>query len=227
MSMDAKDGAGIVEAGPLPDDLAALVRVSAELARGVDGAVEEALVAATVAADPVEVEETILQSYLFLGYPAALNGFAVWRRVSGLPSPSGPEATGEFDPEWESRGERVCGAVYGGQYPRLRRNIRSLRTEMERWMVTEGYGKVIGRPGLDLARRECCISAILAVQGVERQLYSHLRGALQVGARPEVVHAALELALESARPDRAERARKTWARVVDRGPATEASDRVR
>lgn len=222
------DGAEESPAGlGLPDDLAAIVRVSAELAKGPEGALDEAMRWAAEVADPVEVEEAILQSYLFLGYPASLNGFAVWRRVTGRRAPQGPEGSGEYDAAWADRGERVCGAVYGGQYPRLRENIRSLRPEMERWMVIEGYGKVIGRPGLDLARRECCIAAILAVQGVERQLYSHLRGALQVGAPSRVVEAALELALDGVRSDRVERARATWTRVTGRSDSVETGGRVR
>jgi 4-carboxymuconolactone decarboxylase len=47
---------------------------------------------------------------------------------------------------WRARGQEVCRAVYGGQYPRLRENVRDLHPDMERWMVEEGYGKVLGRP---------------------------------------------------------------------------------
>ncbi len=58
-------------------------------------------------------------------------------------------------------------------------------------MVVEGYGKVLGRPGLSLMMRELCIVAILAVTGASKQLYAHLRGALNVGATPADVDAAL------------------------------------
>jgi hypothetical protein len=51
-------------------------------------------------------------------------------------------------------------------------------------MIVEGYGKVLGRPGLDAGDvRELCIVALLAVAGRAAQLYSHLRGALNAGAR--------------------------------------------
>ena len=49
-------------------------------------------------------------------------------------------------------------------------------------MLAEGYGKVLGRPGLALEVRELCIVAILAGQDAAPQLYAHLRGALNVGA---------------------------------------------
>ena len=42
------------------------------------------------------VEEVLLQGYLFLGYPTALNAIALWRQLSGrLPSP--PE-----EDDWET-----------------------------------------------------------------------------------------------------------------------------
>jgi len=169
-----------------------LVEISAALSARNEEAVDDALRAAVEARlDPVAVEETILQSYLFLGYPAALNGFGRWRAISGRP----PAAPTVDDLEvWEERGEKVCGTVYGHRYPSLRENIRKLHPDMERWMVLEGYGKVLGRPGLPLVTREYCIVAILAVQGVERQLHSHLRGALHAGGDGGALDSVLEIA---------------------------------
>jgi 4-carboxymuconolactone decarboxylase len=60
-------------------------------------------------------------------------------------------------------------------------------------MVTEGYGKTIGRPGLDLARRELGTVVQVAIQGAERQLHSHLRGALNAGASQAAISETLEL----------------------------------
>jgi 4-carboxymuconolactone decarboxylase len=169
-----------------------LVEISAALSARDGEAVEEALRAAVDRRlDPVAVEETILQSYLFLGYPAALNGFGRWRAISGRPP---AEPTVDDPALWEDRGERVCGTVYGHRYPSLRENIRKLHPDMERWMVLEGYGKVLGRPGLPLVTREYCIVAILAVQGVERQLHSHLRGALHAGGDAAALGSVLEIA---------------------------------
>jgi len=52
---------------------------------------------------------------------------------------------------------------------------------------------VIGRPGLDLKRRELATVAAIAVLGTAQQLHSHLRGALNTGASVEQVEAVLEL----------------------------------
>ena len=54
-------------------------------------------------------------------------------------------------------------------------------------MITEGYGKVLSRPGLDLERRELCIVAACAATEQDRQLHSHLHGALNVGVAPDAI----------------------------------------
>ena len=36
---------------------------------------------------PMAIDELILQSYLFAGFPRALNAARMWRRVSGEPAP--------------------------------------------------------------------------------------------------------------------------------------------
>ena len=107
--------------------------------------------------------------------------------------------------------------MYGGQYRRLRDNVRRLHPDMERWMVEEGYGKVLGRPGLSVQDRELCIVAQLVVLDVPLQLYSHLRGALNVGAGESAVEAALQVGLEYAEPAARTRAHETWQAV--RAPA--------
>jgi 4-carboxymuconolactone decarboxylase len=211
----------------------ALVRLSAALAGGgrargpvgldeePDAALDETLDEAHTHCDALEVEEALLQSYLFLGYPTALNALARWReRVNADASPAGqasPAAPGDWA-SWIARGEEVCATVYGGQYARLRDHVRRLHPDLETWMVAEGYGKVLGRPGLALDRRELCVVAILAVGGepLHRQLYAHLRGALNAGASSAGVEAALAVALEAAPPTARVGAREVWQRVLAR-----------
>jgi len=189
--------------------------------------VRDAVRSARTVAGATAVEESLLQSYLFLGYPTALNALRVLRSIEEEESGTGEgkpgrEGTGEAPdatwPEWARRGAELCETVYGGAYGRLRANVRRLHPAMERWMVTEGYGKVLGRDGLGLGARELCIVATLAVSGWSVQLHSHLRGAIHAGVHPGTVGRALELALQVGRPTReeADEARRRWARVLDR-----------
>lgn len=197
--------------GPaLEAETRALVAVSAALAARDDDGLERALERAREEADPRAVEEALLQSYLFLGYPVALDGFDRWREISGREAP-GPSPA-EWD-AWGERGRRVCQVIYGDQYERLRENVRHLHPEMERWMLTEGYGKVLGRPGLALPARELCVVALLAVQRSPVQLYSHLRGALNAGASADAVDEALRVASGYMDDGGRSAARSTWERV--------------
>jgi 4-carboxymuconolactone decarboxylase len=189
---------------------AALLRLSAALGTRHAGAIHAEMEVAREEADARAVEEVILQAHLFVGFPDTLNALATWREVSGLPAPA---ASDEDPAEWTARGERVCAAVYGANYAKLRENVRGLHPDVDGWMVTGGYGRVIGRPGLDLATRELCLVALLAVWKVPRQLHSHLRGALNTGATVEDVDAAVEIACGFLEPDEAAAVHALWGDI--------------
>lgn len=210
-------GGSSAPSGGLDRGLEALVRLSAAIALGADQELGPFLAKAAEAADPTEVEEALLQSYLFLGYPAALNALARWREVSGRPAPARlPGSWGV----WEERGEQTCGVVYGDAYGALRERIGELSPEMDGWMVVEGYGRVLGREGLLLWRRECCIAAILMVLGTVPQLRSHLRGALRTGTPPETLEAVVEDVLGLVPRERRDRAVSVWTEVRSRWEQT-------
>lgn len=171
--------------------------------------------AAQAELDPVWVEELILQSYLFAGFPRALNAAREWRKMSGRPAPVADAEAGDTTNQarWRERGEATCAAVYGDTYDRLRRNIRELHPALDAWMIVDGYGKVLGRPGLDLRRRELCIVAVCAVLEQDRQLHAHLHGALNVGATSEEVGDTLRIASRFVTAEASNRFAHLWARV--------------
>ena len=197
----------------MDDARLALVRVSAALSHGSTADLRTALREAVDVADAEQVEEVLLQGYLFAGYPAALNAFRLWRETSGRAAPAPVVDDAE---RWAKRGEEVFRVVYGDQADRLRENVAALHPDLERWALLEGYGKVLGRPGLDLATRELCVAALLASLDAEPQLYAHLRGALNAGASEEDVDDALREAAREMSPERARAARDVWIRVRDR-----------
>jgi 4-carboxymuconolactone decarboxylase len=116
----------------------------------------------------------------------------MWRAASGVRAPLDDEGASAGDiKEWERMGEETCATVYGSSYEMLRRNVRELHPALDAWMVTDGYGKVLSRSALDLKRRELCVVAACAAAGQQRQLHSHLHGALNCGASPEEISATL------------------------------------
>ena len=177
----------------LDDATRVLVQLSAAIAASDEATVRYWLGEADRAVPPVHVEELLLQSYLFCGFPRTLNAAREWRRVSQRLAPDSDEAEDvALADEWRRRGEQTCALVYGSMYERLRLNVRDLHPALDTWMVVDGYGKVLGRPGLDLQRRELCIVAACAAMGQDRQLHSHLRGALNVGVAPAALRDTLE-----------------------------------
>lgn len=144
--------------------------------------------------DPLDVDEVILQSYLFAGFPRALNAARIWRAVLGKPAPLTDAAADIANAEgWVSRGAETCATVYGDSYHLLRENIRALHPALDAWMIVDGYGKVLSRPQLDLKSRELCIVAACAASMQQRQLHSHLHGALNCGATSAEVADVLDL----------------------------------
>ena len=210
----APEHATILPSDALDDDTRTLVRTAAVIAVGSEPDIRAALTAAARSCDPVAIEEVVLQSYLFAGFPRALNAAREWRRISGVAAPADDEgAHFELVPEWTRRGEETCAIVYGPFYEGLRKNIRALHPALDAWMIVDGYGKVLGRPGLDLLRRELCIIAACVAAAQDRQLHSHLHGARHAGATVAQVDATLDV-LEGVVDENALRsARMLWARV--------------
>lgn len=185
----------------------ALVDVSASIASRSRTSLERALRIARSASSR-EVDEVILQSHLFVGYPIALEAMLLWRNIR----PASADDAGE-DPGWQDRGADVCRTVYGTNYEKLRQNVTALHPDLDRWMVETGYGRVIGRPRLDLATRELCISALLAVWNSPRQLHSHLRGAANAGAAIADIDAALAIASRHLTPAAVTEVEALWGTV--------------
>ena len=192
----------------LDDETRHLVRLAAIVSAGDEPAVRDAVIRAETVVRAAWVEEMLLQTYLFAGFPRALNAMREWRRVHPTVStePVAREPT-RLD------GEATCATVYGPMYDRLRDNIRHLHPLLDDWMITEGYGKVLSRPGLDLARRELCIVAACAATLQDRQLHSHLHGARNAGAAVSVVDAVVDSLTDVLGPARLRDVKLLWARV--------------
>jgi alkylhydroperoxidase/carboxymuconolactone decarboxylase family protein YurZ len=133
-----------------------------------------------------QIREAVLQTYLFAGYPATINAFILLNEVAGSDREFLREEPASLE-QWQERGEEFCRKVYGSQYENLVHNMKQGHPDLADWMILEGYGKVLSRPFLSPVVRELLTIAMTAVQQVERQFYSHVRGALNVGALPQQI----------------------------------------
>jgi len=194
-----------------------LVRLAAAIAQGDEPELRERVRSLRMAQVPVAwVEELLLQSILMCGYPRALVAIAVWRRFSGVRAPASDGDAGyEQAADWTRRGEATCEIVYGTNYEKLRENVRELHPAVDLWMITEGYGRTLSRPGLDLMRRELCTVAQTAVLETERQLHSHLKGALNAGADPMQIEGVLSVVNPMLSFDSWKKVKELWRSVRD------------
>src|SRR5215210_1607579 len=110
-----------------------LIRIAAIVAAGSESDVRDALATADSSMPVIWMEELLLQTYLFAGFPRALNAFREWRRRVPV-----PVAAPDMDvTAWEARGRETCRAVYGRMYDKLRENIDALHPALDSWMTVE------------------------------------------------------------------------------------------
>jgi len=203
--IDASPLPGVVQGDSLramDARLTALARAGAAAAVAGEAAVRKEIdsaLAAGVAA--AALHEALLQSYLFVGYPRAINALIALADARGTDRPD-PDTLRDASPAdlavWRERGERLCRQIYGESTVRLQANIAALHPDLADWMVVEGYGKVLSRPQLGPRERELAVLGILAADVQLRQLESHVRGALRVGATPDEARDAVRAGLEVA-----------------------------
>ncbi len=138
-------------------------------------------------------EELFLHLSLLLGFPAMLDGLARLREIS---SPAGGSSVGKIHSQQRltHRGRVTLGRIYGMATPRLLGNLAKLHSLVPAVIVRDAYGRIISRRGMSLQEREIVNVVVLSMQGLDRQLYSHLRGALRVGVSPAKLRDAIAVA---------------------------------
>lgn len=125
--------------------------------------------------------ESILQSYLFLGYPAGIEGLRTLALVMEQMPASAYERWKDSTELWQVRGIETAQQVYRHHLHTLLARLETVTPELTEWMIVEGYGKVLGRPVLPLPVREFLIVVVLGTGTFTRQLEAHLFGARNVG----------------------------------------------
>lgn len=138
--------------------------------------------------------EALLQTHLFAGFPRLVEAYAVLDAAGGLGALDAGEARAE--PDQPERGFELFRRIYGSAAVGLREKLAGQHPDFGAWIQGHAYGRVLARPGLAADRREILACVALAALGQERQLASHLRGALACGARRAELVEALAAAAD-------------------------------
>jgi alkylhydroperoxidase/carboxymuconolactone decarboxylase family protein YurZ len=137
--------------------------------------------------------EALLQAHLFAGFPRLVEAYGVLARAGGLGRLEEGEALAE--PDQCARGRELFERIYAGESDRVRAILSAAHPDFARWIEGHAYGRVLAREGLAADRRELLAVAGLAAQDQQRQLASHARGALRLGAtRAELEETLVEIA---------------------------------
>jgi 4-carboxymuconolactone decarboxylase len=175
------------------EELLALARVSTAAALGRERTLRREIRAALRAgATPARLDETLLQLVPFAGYARAINAFAALQEIAPH-VPKAPPPRGDR----LRRGERICRRIYGPVYERMIGRMSGFHPDLARWILEDGYGKVLSRPILSLRERELIVVALLSALRLPLQLESHVRGALRVGATKRDVVAMRSLSAKT------------------------------
>jgi len=134
--------------------------------------------------------EALLQNYLFAGYPSAMVSLKILREY--FPNVSHRNADDMNLYHYKKQGEQNCKLIYASKYEKLIMNVSYYSPDLSKWLVLEGYGKVLSRKGLSLKEREFCIVSVLSILKFEDQLYSHINGAARTGAKLIEIKSVIE-----------------------------------
>lgn len=137
-----------------------------------------------------KIYETLLQTYLFAGFPSALNSLKIFNEIFPLPKKKNKILSYN---ELIVRGEKTCKKIYGNKFEKLINNVNSFSPELAGWLIIEGYGKVLSRRRLSLKERELSIIAVLTVLKFDDQLFSHINGAFRLGVKEKSIRKIFDI----------------------------------
>lgn len=142
------------------------------------------------------IQESILQTYLFNGYPRTINAFTVLKEscfelnVDYYLPTSVDEKDASF---YLTEGLKLFEVIYRELADKVINHIQSCSEELMTWILLEAYGKVLSRKMLSTRVRELLIVGMLFSMKSYRQLMPHARGVLLCGGSKDDVYECFSL----------------------------------
>ncbi len=125
--------------------------------------------------DEKAMEEAILQTLLFAGFPKTIEALKQLRKHFPV------KHTSMDVDDQKQAGEKTSGIIYGKYRSKLKAVMDDLHPALTKWMIEDGYGRILSRPGLSLQEREIAVLASLMTSGMINQFRAHIRGAMYAG----------------------------------------------
>ena len=134
------------------------------------------------------LREAILQVHLFAGIPRGVEAWNVLQEAGG----TGVVAPDELNPPATAVGAELFERIYARDAEAVKAHLERQHPMHAQWILQHAYGSVLSRDGLTPRMREILACVALALTGQERQLISHIRGAVRCGAGKAELLEALE-----------------------------------
>src|SRR5262245_23260962 len=127
-----------------------------------------------------DLEETLLQSVLFCGFPRAVTAFEQFGEA--WPATTTPAGGGLPPAEQGPAGQALFARIYGLNGAAVQAMLKTFHEDFHDFVLEAAYGRILTRPHLAPGVPEVLAVAVLPAQHQLRQFIAHARGALHFGS---------------------------------------------
>jgi|GEM_PF-780870 len=172
--------------------------------------------------------EALLQGYLFCGYPKAIESFFCLDEVLQKKDKLSLKRFGPTrlmdDDTLLKKGETTAKQVHKDKFEKIRNKISDFCPDLGYLMIAEGYGHILSRDGLSIKLRELAVVSSLTALGAARQLYSHIRGARNVGCGDLEIYEAIITGSIWVSFSKIESSLILWSKITGKKPSDSLND---
>lgn len=180
----------------------ALVRLFVAAVRGEAEVVESSALRAVRDSGLASCQEALRLVHLFAGFPRNLTALEAWER--GLRGRARRTPNAKETPRRRpsaGAGRALFDRIYAQHARAVRARLAELDPCVARWIEQHAYGSVLSQcDALEAADVECLAVAALIATNQERQLISHILGAVRCGATPRAIRTAASAGAERIPP---------------------------
>ncbi|MFN0207723.1 MAG: carboxymuconolactone decarboxylase family protein [Planctomycetota bacterium] len=145
-----------------------------------------------------KAREAMRMVHLFGGFPRTLNALEALAAASAGSKVNITDRSNTTDTIDQKAGAALFTKIYGSSAGAVKTFLFNLDPCVATWIHEHAYGRVLTRRGLAAHERELLAVAALISTGQDKQLVSHLRGAVRCGATDAQIAQAVAAGLRGA-----------------------------